>query len=65
MRVYIDGGFDLIHSGHYNAIRQAKAMCDYLVVGVASDPEILKNKGPTIMNIDERTEVMRHCKFAD
>lgn len=33
-RAYVDGAFDLIHSGHYNAIRQASFICDELVVGV-------------------------------
>ena len=31
---YVDGCFDIMHSGHYNAIRQAKRLCDVLVVGV-------------------------------
>ena len=65
VRVYVDGGFDLMHSGHYNAIRQAKTMADVLVVGINSDEALLENKGPTIMNILERTEMIRHCKFAD
>jgi ethanolamine-phosphate cytidylyltransferase len=36
-----------------------------LVVGVASDEEICANKGPTILNIHERAEIIRHCKFVD
>lgn len=65
VRVYIDGGFDLLHSGHYNAIRQAKNMSDILVVGVNSDEDLLTNKGPTILNQEERAEILRHCKFVD
>ena len=65
VRGYIDGGFDLPHSGHYNAIRQSKNMCDVLVLGVNSDADLLKTKGPTIMNNRERNEIMRHCKFVD
>ena len=45
VRGYIDGCFDVMHSGHFNAIRQAKALCDVLVVGVHTDAEILKHKG--------------------
>lgn len=41
---YIDGCYDIMHSGHYNAIRQAKQLCDVLVVGVHSDKEIGINK---------------------
>ena len=40
-------------------------MGDYLVVGVNSDEDLMKNKGPTIMNDAERTEIFRHCKFVD
>lgn len=65
VRVYIDGGFDLMHSGHYNAMRQAKNMSDVLVAGVNSDSDLMLNKGPTIMNVHERAEILRHCKFID
>jgi len=65
VRVYVDGGFDLVHSGHYNAIRQAKAMGDWLVAGVNSDEDILMVKGPTILNVHERSEILKHCKFVD
>jgi bifunctional ADP-heptose synthase (sugar kinase/adenylyltransferase) len=33
---------------------KAKAMGDFLIVGVHSDAEIEKNKGPTVMKEDER-----------
>jgi ethanolamine-phosphate cytidylyltransferase len=65
VRIYVDGGFDLIHSGHYNAIRQAKALGDILVVGVNSDAEILKNKGPTVLTCKERADILRACKWVD
>ena len=65
VRTYIDGCFDIMHSGHYNAIRQAKALTDILVVGVHSDAEILKHKGPPVMNNDERLATVRACKWVD
>lgn len=36
-----------------------------MVAGINSDADLLKNKGPTIMNCEERTEILRHCKFVD
>lgn len=54
VRIYMDGCFDMMHYGHANALRQARALGDELVVGINSDDEIRKNKGPPVMNIDER-----------
>mmetsp|Transcript_28802 Transcript_28802/g.90775 ORF Transcript_28802/g.90775 Transcript_28802/m.90775 type:complete len:437 (-) Transcript_28802:276-1586(-) len=65
VRGYIDGCFDIMHSGHYNAIRQAKAVCDVLVVGVHSDPEIAENKCLPVMRQDERYSLLEHIKWID
>lgn len=54
VRVYMDGCFDMMHYGHANALRQARALGDELVVGVVSDEEIKANKGPPVMSMDER-----------
>lgn len=54
VRVYMDGCFDMMHYGHANALRQARALGDELVVGVVSDEEIIANKGPPVMSLDER-----------
>ncbi|OMJ80538.1 hypothetical protein SteCoe_19180 [Stentor coeruleus] len=64
-RIYMDGCFDLMHSGHFNAIRQAKALGKTLVVGVHSDAEIARNKGPPVMNEQERYALARSCKWVD
>ncbi|KAI7831887.1 ethanolamine-phosphate cytidylyltransferase-like protein [Kickxella alabastrina] len=65
IRVWVDGCFDMMHFGHANALRQARAMCDYLVVGVHSDVEIEKNKGPCVMREDERYAAVAACKWVD
>eukprot|EP01111_Echinosteliopsis_oligospora_P006640 TRINITY_DN2091_c0_g1_i1.p1 TRINITY_DN2091_c0_g1~~TRINITY_DN2091_c0_g1_i1.p1 ORF type:complete len:368 (-),score=75.42 TRINITY_DN2091_c0_g1_i1:85-1188(-) len=54
--VYIDGGFDLYHVGHTEAIRQAKELGDYLIVGVQEDSVINQVIGHNypIMNLHER-----------
>lgn len=54
IRVYMDGCFDMMHYGHCNALRQARALGDQLVVGVVSDAEIIANKGPPVTPLDER-----------
>ncbi|GAA5809547.1 hypothetical protein MFLAVUS_002957 [Mucor flavus] len=65
VRVWVDGCFDMMHYGHANALRQAKEMGDILVVGVHSDAEIEKNKGPTVMKEEERYAAVAACKWVD
>lgn len=64
-RIWIDGCFDVCHFGHANALRQAKEMGEYLVVGVHSDEEITKYKGIPIMNEKERIAVLESFKWVD
>jgi ethanolamine-phosphate cytidylyltransferase len=54
VRVYMDGCFDMMHYGHCNALRQARALGDELIVGVISDDEIKANKGPPVTPLHER-----------
>ncbi|KAI9095508.1 hypothetical protein DFS34DRAFT_626090 [Phlyctochytrium arcticum] len=65
VRIWVDGCFDMMHYGHANALRQAKSLGDYLVVGVHSDAEIEKHKGPTVMNEEERYASVAACKWVD
>ena len=41
----------MVHFGHANSLRQAKAMGDYLIVGVHNDEEITKHKGMMIHSL--------------
>ena len=50
VRVWCDGCYDMVHFGHANSLRQAKAMGDYLMVGVHTDQEITMHKGPPVFN---------------
>jgi ethanolamine-phosphate cytidylyltransferase len=54
-----------MHSGHYNAIRQAKRLCDVLVVGVHSDDEIESNKALPVMKQEERYSLLDHVRWID
>ncbi|KAL6045996.1 choline phosphate cytidylyltransferase [Balamuthia mandrillaris] len=65
VKVWVDGCFDMMHFGHANALRQAKALGDYLIVGVHSDAEVLKNKGPPVMKEEERYAQVAACKWVD
>jgi len=65
VRVWVDGCFDMMHYGHSNAIRKAKALGDYLIVGVHSDAEITKHKGPPVTKESERYAIVNACKWVD
>eukprot|EP01083_Nonionella_stella_P063064 163926_1 len=65
IRYYVDGCFDLMHSGHYNALRQAKALGGIVIAGVHSCEEILKHKGPPVLTDEERLAVVKSCKWVD
>lgn len=63
-RIWVDGCFDFTHHGHAGAMMQARQLGKELYVGVHSDEEILKNKGPTVMKLDERMKSVEGCKWA-
>ncbi|KAL0896763.1 hypothetical protein Bca101_080724 [Brassica carinata] len=65
VRVYMDGCFDMMHYGHCNALRQARALGDQLVVGVVSDEEIIANKGPPVTPLHERMVMVKAVKWVD
>ena len=43
---FTNGCFDLLHPGHIALIKQARAACDRLVVGLNSDASVVRLKGP-------------------
>ena len=44
---FTNGCFDLLHPGHLHLLRQARAACDRLVVGLNTDASVSRLKGPT------------------
>ena len=62
---YTSGVYDLFHVGHLNLLKNAKGLCDYLIVGVTSDELVsYKNKRAVICH-PERMEIVRNIKFVD
>ncbi|HIU91893.1 MAG TPA: adenylyltransferase/cytidyltransferase family protein [Candidatus Limenecus avicola] len=59
------GCFDLFHIGHINLLRNARALCDTLIVGVCSDEYMLNNKREPIYALNDRMEILKACKYCD
>ena len=58
--------FDLLHSGHVMMLREAKTQCDYLIVGLQTDPSIDRpEKNKPVQTIVERYVQLAAVKYVD
>lgn len=58
--------FDLLHAGHIKMLEEAKRNCDYLIVGLQTDPTIDRpEKNSPTQTIVERYIQLKGCKFVD
>ena len=62
---YTTGVYDLFHVGHLNLLKNAKGMCDKLIVGVTVD-ELVSYKGKkSMIPFEDRIEIVRSIKYVD
>ena len=60
------GSFDLLHAGHALMLKECKDYCDYLIVGVQSNPNLdRKHKNRPIMSHEERTIMVKSIRWVD
>ena len=58
--------FDLFHTGHVAMLKEAKANCDHLIVGLQTDPTLDRpNKNKPIQSVFERYVQLAGCKYID
>jgi len=62
---YTTGVFDLFHIGHLNILRNAKSMCDRLIVGVTVDELVAYKYKKAVIPFHERIEIVRSIRFVD
>jgi glycerol-3-phosphate cytidylyltransferase len=58
--------FDLFHAGHVMMLREAKEQCDYLIVGLQTDPTIDRpEKNKPVQGVFERFIQLNSCVHVD
>ena len=59
--------FDLLHAGHIAMLREAKEHCDYLIVGLQTDPTIDRpdSKNPPVQTLVERYTQLKAVGYVD
>lgn len=62
---YTSGVYDLFHVGHLNLLKNAKGLCDHLIVGVTSDELVAYKNKKAVINHSERMEIIRSIKYVD
>jgi D-beta-D-heptose 7-phosphate kinase/D-beta-D-heptose 1-phosphate adenosyltransferase len=65
--VFTNGCFDILHAGHIDLLRQARALGDALVVAINTDGSVIRMKGPSrpILAAEERAELLAGLEMVD
>lgn len=64
-RVITYGTFDVLHYGHINLLKRAKALGDYLIVALSSDEfNAIKNK-KSYYTYEQRKSILEACRYVD
>ena len=60
------GAFDLFHAGHVLMLKEAKSICDYLIVCIQSDPSLDRaEKNKPVQSVIEREIQISACTYVD
>ncbi len=70
-RGFTCGAFDLCHAGHVLMLEEAREQCDYLIVGLHTDPSNTpkeyrgKKKNKPVQSVEERLTMLRGIRYID
>jgi glycerol-3-phosphate cytidylyltransferase len=62
---YTTGVFDLFHIGHLTLLKNAKGLCDRLIVGVTVDELVAYKNKTAVIPFAERLEIVRSIEYVD
>ena len=66
IRGFTCGALDLLHAGHILMLKECRAQCDYLIVGLQVDPSVDRpDKHKPIETLEERKIRLEGCKYVD
>lgn len=66
IRGFTSGTFDLFHAGHVLMFKQAKQVCDYLIIGLHVNPKVeRKFKNKPVESLYERQIKLLGSKYVD
>lgn len=64
-RVLTYGTFDLLHVGHIHLLRRAKALGDYLIVGISTDAFNEEKNKEAYYRFEDRKLILESIKYVD
>lgn len=65
-RGFTCGSMDLLHAGHVLMLKECKEQCDYLIVGLQTDPTTDRpNKNKPVETLEERRIRLEGSKYVD
>jgi len=62
---YTTGVYDLFHIGHLNLLRNAKQLCEHLIVGVTVDELVSYKRKQAVIPFDERIQIVGSIRYVD
>ena len=67
VKVWTNGCFEVLHRGHFEMLRHAKSLGDYLIVGIDSDQKVRKDKGTgrPYNSVEDRKFALESIKYVD
>ena len=63
-KIFVNGTFDILHTGHLELLNYAKSLGDYLMVAIDTDDRVKSLKGPKrpVNNLRERAFMLFNLK---